>query len=292
MPACEEKPLSAIKKLGIIAGSGVLPARLAAACLKQNIEPFVVAFKGHTDAQTVQNLPHAWVHQGAAGRAMKILRKNGISDLVMIGAMRRPSLSELRPDFKTLAFFTKIGLKALGDDGFLKALRRYLENEGFRLYGAHVFLPDLLMPEGTAGRHQPNAQDWQDIKRGVNVLQTTGHLDIGQAVIVQNGYVLGIEAAEGTDALILRCAALKRKGPGNGVLIKLCKPGQDRDIDLPTIGPQTIKNLIDCGFSGLAVHADHSLIADINNVIALADTGNIFVTGLVPETTGNENDEP
>lgn len=282
MPAREEKSLSVISKIGIIAGAGALPRRVALACKTLGIEPFVVAFKGQADADSVQGLDHVWLHMGAAGRAMEALKKKGVSDIVMIGAMRRPSLSELRPDLKTAAFFARVGMRALGDDGFLKTLRRFLEEEGFRIHGAHEFMPELLAPQGILGRHKPEAEDWRDIKRGIEILRAMGTLDIGQAVIVQNGIVLGVEAAEGTDGLIRRCADLRRKGHG-GVLVKLCKPGQDRDLDLPTTGPQTIKNLVEAGFSGLAIHAGHSLLTDIDGVVELADAGKVFVVGVDPE---------
>lgn len=291
MPAPEENPLTPpparnpdIRTLGIIAGAGEFPRQLAAACRDRGIEPFIVAFRGQTDPQTVEGHRHIWTRPGAAGRTMAALKKNGALDLVMIGAMRRPSLAGLRPDFKALSFFAGLGMKALGDDGFLKALRRFLEKEGFRLHGIHEFMPGLLTPEGILGRAAPGPGDWRDITRGVEILRATGPLDIGQAVIVESGIVLGVEAAEGTDELIRRCAPLRRQKRG-GVLVKLCKPGQDRDLDLPATGPRTVKNLLEHGFSGLAVHAGHSLVLDIENTIALADAGKIFVTGVTPEKT-------
>lgn len=285
MSAAEETSLKTIRKLGIIAGRGSLPRQLALACAARGIEPFIVAFKGQTDAETVQGLRHEYVRMGAAGRAMDVLRNNGVSDIAMIGAMRRPSIAELRPDLKTAAFFAKAGMRALGDDGFLKVLRRFLEEEGFRVHGVHEFMPELLAPEGVIGRFEPQPEDWRDIRRGIEILRATGHLDIGQAAIVQDGIVLGVEAAEGTDALIRRCAGLQRKGRG-GVLVKLCKPDQDRDLDLPTTGPQTVKNMIECGFSGLAVHAGHSLITDVEAVAKLADSGKIFIMGVNPDDAG------
>ncbi len=283
MPAPEEKPLTPpVRRLGIVAGAGSFPRQLANTCESRGIEPFIVAFKGQTDPETTEGHDHIWIRPGAAGRALAVLKKRGALDLVMIGSLRRPSLAELRPDFKTLAFFAKIGMKALGDDGFLKILRRFLEDEGFRVHGAHEFMPELLTPQGVLGGFSPEPGDWSDIARGIEILRITGGQDIGQAVIVQNGIVLGIEAAEGTDELIRRCGVLRRKGRG-GVLVKLCKPGQDRDLDLPATGPQTIKNLIECGFAGLAVHAGHSLMTDIQGTVALADAGKIFVAGVIPE---------
>ncbi len=285
MPAREENRLKSGRglpqKIAIIAGRGLLPSALARSCLSLGLEPLIVAFKGQTDLEPLRGLDHFWIRLGRTGTLLKRLKQEGISDLVMIGGMRRPSLSELRPDWKTLEFFTKYGLSALGDDGFLKALRVFLEKEGFQIHGFQAFMPELLTPEGVLGRHMPQDHDRADILRGVAVLKALAPLDVGQAVLVQNGMVLGIEAAEGTDALILRCAGLKRQGVQGGVLVKLSKTGQDPDLDLPAMGPQTIEHMIQSGLSGVAIEAGASSIVEKERTMALADRNGIFVLGIV-----------
>ncbi|MEO5365335.1 MAG: UDP-2,3-diacylglucosamine diphosphatase LpxI [Magnetococcus sp. WYHC-3] len=276
MPAAEEKQL---KRLGIIAGGGALPLQVLRACRDRGIAPFVVAFTGQTDAATYNDAPHILTRLGAAGTVIGALKKNDIRDLVLIGNMRRPSLLALRPDFKALQFFLKKGLRALGDDGLLRALRKFLEEEGFTIHGAQDFLPELLMPSGRIGKCEPNAAQWQDIKRGIEAALALGAADIGQAVVVQHGEILGTEGKGGTDELIRSCAPLQREGAG-AVLVKLCKPGQDRDLDLPTIGAQTVRNIIEAGFSGLVAHAGQSFLCDREEVTALADRANIFVMGI------------
>ena len=104
-------------------------------------------------------------------------------------------------------------------------------------------------------------------------------MDIGQAAIVESGAVIGVEAVEGTDALIARCAELKKKDKG-GVLVKSCKPQQDKDLDLPTIGPETVEACAKAGLNGIAVHAHQSLITDIDAVRRLADQHKMFVIGI------------
>jgi hypothetical protein len=129
------------------------------------------------------------------------------------------------------------------------------------------------------GKVTPDDQAQQDIARGLSVVKALGEADVGQAVIVQQGIVLGVEASEGTDALIARCAALKREGPG-GVLVKLAKPQQDDRFDLPTIGPETIAAAAKTGLSGIAIEAGRSLVIDRDKVRQLADEAGIFVVGL------------
>jgi DUF1009 family protein len=115
----------------------------------------------------------------------------------------------------------------------------------------------------------------------LKIAQTLGDLDVGQAVIIQEGLILGVEGVEGTDELIRRCGAYRRKGRG-GILIKTCKPGQDRDLDLPTIGPETVKNCAEAGLHGIVFYAGLTLLIDPQEVADLADRHNIFVVGLSP----------
>ncbi|MCB1562339.1 MAG: UDP-2,3-diacylglucosamine diphosphatase LpxI [Alphaproteobacteria bacterium] len=287
MPASQEKQLEPpVKRLGIIAGGGYLPLRLVRACGEQGIEAFIVAFEGQTDPCLVHEHQHIWTRLGAAGTVLSTLRAHEITDIVLIGSIRRPSLAELRPDLKTVEFFTRIGLKALGDSDLLSTLRALLENEGFRVHGIHEFATNLLAAEGVLGKIRPGKADWIDIRRGIEITQNLGGLDIGQAAIVQEGIVLGVEAAEGTDELIRRCKHLKRKGRG-GVLVKMCKPQQDRDLDLPTIGPETLRNAVDTGLSGIAVHAGHSLLLDPEEVAKIADKHKLFVIALSPDNMEN-----
>lgn len=281
MPAPKEKRLNKITDLAIIAGGGDLPERLINACEGKGIEVFVVALEGQTNPNIVKNRNHMWARLGAMGTILKTLKAHEISDMVLIGSVRRPSLMELRPDLKTAEFFAKISLRALGDNDILGVVRKEVESEGFRIHGIHQFADDLLAPEGVIGKHKPKKEDWVDIVRGLEISQDLGALDVGQSVIVQEGIVLAVEAAEGTDELIVRSRHLKRKGRG-GVLVKTCKPQQDRDFDLPTIGPETVRHAADIKLAGIVVHAEQSLIIDIEEVAELANRHKIFVIGVNP----------
>lgn len=270
---------SSIKKLGIIAGGGELPAKLLHACDRSGIETFVVGFKKQTSDTIFSGRPHMKTRLGAAGRIINTLKSHNIRDLVLIGGISRPTLAELKPDMRTIQFFAKVGVKALGDDGLLKALRSELESEGFVIHGVQNFVQDLLTPQGAIARHKPGKADFVDIKRGVTVAREIGRLDIGQAVIVQQGVVLGVEGVEGTDELIKRCTGYRKKGAAP-ILVKLCKPQQDKDLDLPTIGPATILNCANAGLRGIVVQAGMSLLVDPQQVSELADKHKIFVYGL------------
>ena len=270
------------RKLGIIAGGGSIPKLLIDYIKSKQIPHFVLAVEGNADrAHFDETVNHKWIRIGQAGTGFKLLKDEEVQDVVMIGTIHRPTLQELVPDFRTTAFFAKLGLRALGDDGILRALVKEIESENIKVVGVHEIMPDLLTKEGLLTKIKPDKQALADIKRGIEVDLTLGKLDIGQSVIVQQGLVLGVEGIEGTDELIKRCKNYARKGAG-GVLVKLRKPNQDMRIDLPTIGIDTVENAHKSGLRGIAVHAGNALIVDEEKVIKLANKYKMFVIGVNP----------
>jgi len=268
-----------LPKLGILAGGGELPVRLVAACREQGREHFLLGLEGHANPADFPDVPQAWIRLGEAGRGFEILHQQNCIEVVMAGPVRRPTLRELRPDWRTVRFFSRVGMKALGDDSLLRSVISELESEGFRIVGAHSILGDLLAVEGVWGRHAPDEQAEADIARGIEVARGLGLLDVGQSVVVQQGIVLGVEAIEGTDALIARCGGLKRDGDG-GVLVKIAKPGQERRADLPTIGPDTVASCAAAGLRGIAVEAGSAIVVNREEVIRAADQTGLFLTGV------------
>jgi UDP-2,3-diacylglucosamine hydrolase len=266
-------------KLGILAGGGELPGRIIAACRAAERPFFVLAFKDEVDPAILVDAPHAVIRMGAAGEGFRLLHEAGVEELVFAGGVRRPTVTSLRPDWRAAKFFARIGYRALGDNGLLSAVIKELEGEGFRVVGADAILGGDLAPRGAFGRIAPDDRANADIAYGVALARAIGSLDIGQAVVVQQGIVLGVEAIEGTDALLQRCAGLRREGPG-GVLVKLAKPGQERRADLPTIGVRTIQAALAAGLRGVAVEAGGTIVIDRGGVVAAADAAGLFVVGL------------
>jgi DUF1009 family protein len=213
---------------------------------------------------------------GEAGRIIETLKDAGVVDLVMAGGVRRPSLIEIKPDWRGVQLLARIGAGALGDDGLLAAIGRELEREGFRLVGASEILSGAAVAAGVLGRHSPDDTAHADIAHGLKVARVLGLVDVGQAVVVQQGLVLGVEAIEGTDALLARVGPLGREGPG-GVLVKIAKPQQDRRIDLPTIGPATVAAATAAGLRGIAVEAGGAIVLDRAETIAAADAAGLFL---------------
>ena len=268
--------------LGIIAGSGPLPADVARAAQAAGRPVFIIGLEGHAEAALLAPFPHAFMRIGAAARMLALLREKGCRDLVLVGPVKRPSFRDLRPDTEGMRLLSRIGRAAFaGDDGLLKAVIRVLGEEGFRVLGAHEVLAALVGRAGLITKTAPDEQAHSDITRGIAVCRALGAADVGQGCVVQAGIVLAVEAVEGTDAMLSRCGPLAWPGPG-GVLVKLVKPGQDRRADLPTIGEQTVRGAIAAGLRGLAFEGDGTIIVDRDAMIAAADAAGFFILGLEP----------
>ncbi len=267
-------------KLGVLAGRGRLVGAVIKAARERDRDVFVLAFEGETDPAVVTGLPHAWVALGSVGRAIGLLHDAAVDEVVMIGAIDRPSFAGMKVDFRGMKLLAKLGLQTgRGDNSLLSIVANELEEEGFRVLGADQLIEPMLAPLGVMTRVEPSEADERDIALGIEVASTLGALDVGQAVVVQQGLVLAVEAIEGTDALLVRARALRRDGPG-GVLVKMKKPGQDRRADLPTIGDQTVAGAITAGLRGVAVHAGHCLIVERTRALDLADDAGLFVVGI------------
>ena len=244
---------------------------------------FLIGLEGFAEPAVLAPWPHEIIRILAAGRIIAALREHGCKDLVLVGPVRRPSLLGLRPDAEGARILARIGRAAfLGDDGLLAAVVRVFAEEGFRVLGAHDILAEAIGPAGLLSTTAPDARAMADIQRGVEVARALGAVDVGQGCVVQQGIVLAVEAAEGTDAMLARCAGLTWPGPG-GVLVKLVKPGQDRRTDLPTIGPDTIRGAIAAGLRGVAFEAGGTILAQRDEAIAAADAAGLFLLGLDPD---------
>lgn len=265
-------------KLGIIAGDGDLPVKLVQACRNIGREVFVVIFNKSANPYISSGVDYVCQSIGAVGKIIQVLKDAQCIEIVLAGPIKRPKFSEIGLDSRGAAMLPRL-LSAKGDDGLLSIVINELENEGFKVVGADDVLNELLAKKGIMGSYAPKCQDWADIERGIDVVRALGAVDVGQAAVVYQGYILGVEAAEGTNNLINRIVALRQSKEG-GVLVKLRKPGQDRRADLPTIGVETVAYAISAQLSGIAVEAQDTLIIDQDRVIKLADEAGLFIVGV------------
>jgi DUF1009 family protein len=266
-------------KLGMIAGGGDLPATIIEACRAGKRPLFVAAIKGACAPGTVEGTAHMWFEIGAVGQLLDALRRENCRDVVMAGPVKRPEFAALKADWQGIKLLPRVvKAAAKGDNAIFKTLVRFLEDQGFRVIGADDVVAELLAPVGAIGRFAPSGADLADIERGRLVVNALGALDVGQAAVVRQGVVLGVEAVEGTNQLLQRCAELAPSGRA-GVLVKMPKPGQERRVDLPTVGPPTVEHAIAARLNGIAFEAKGVLIMGRDRAVRTADGNELFLFG-------------
>jgi UDP-2,3-diacylglucosamine hydrolase len=272
--------------VGVIAGGGAMPFAVADSLVRRGVTPVLFALRGACDPARLSRFRHHWISVGELGRATKLFRSEGCRDLIFIGTLGRPALSDIRLDWGTLRVLRQVWASFRGgDDHLLSGIGRILERDGFRMVGIKDIAPDLLTPEGCLTRAAPDADASGDIALAREVLAALSPFDIGQAVVVIDRHVVGVEDVEGTDGLLARIASLReqgriRAGEGRGVLVKAPKRGQDLRFDLPTIGPRTVEGAAKAKLAGIAVVAGNTLLAEPQAMIEMADKAGLFVTGV------------
>jgi DUF1009 family protein len=272
--------------IGLIAGGGAMPFAVAESLTARGIHPILFGLKGACDPVRLERFRHHWISVGQVGRAMKLFRSENCRDLVFIGTLVRPALSEIRLDWGTLRVIGRVWAAFRGgDDHLLSGIGRILEEDGFRMVGIRDIAPDLLAPEGCLTSAAPDENAAADIARGRELLRALSPFDIGQAAVVIDGHVVGVEDIEGTDGLLARVARLRKEGriraqTRHGVLVKAPKSTQDLRFDLPTIGPRTVEGAQAAGLAGVAIVAGNTIVVEPQAMIETADAAGLFVTGL------------
>jgi DUF1009 family protein len=271
--------------LAIVAGRGDLPRLLAEDCAARGRRYRVVVFDG---LELSWLAPHPVLRAAyeKPGRLFADLRAAGCGEVTFAGGIARPRLSALRFDWKMLRLAPRLvgGIRS-GDDSTLRLVAGIFEAEGFAVRAPQEILPDLVAPAGQLGRHAPSPADRRDADRAAAIVAALGAADVGQGAVVAGGICLGVESIQGTDALldfVARTPAAVRPG-APGVLFKAPKPGQDRRMDLPAIGPDTLKRAAAAGLAGVAVETGGVMILDHAAAVAAADAAGLFLWGREPD---------
>ncbi len=209
------------------------------------------------------------------------LQELGVTQAVFAGEVHRPRLDPALIDPSTMQLLPRImAAMQQGDDGILREVISLMGEWGISVIGAQDICPDLVAAPGILGPHAPKASDKQDAARGFDILKVTGQADIGQGCIVARGQCLAVEALPGTDAMLAQLSVLRKTHPAlppGGVFCKAPKPGQDRRIDLPALGPETVSAVHACGLHGIAFEAGGVLLIDRDEMQARADALGVFL---------------
>ena len=265
-------------RLAIIAGKGQLPVDIAVAANAGGFDVLILPIRGQADADftAYQNIP---IRLGAIGETRTIMVQHKIEKLVMVGKVVWPSVGAFRPDFDGVKILGKMMTK--GDDNALRHVAAFFAEKGIETMAVDTFLPDRKMPLGLVAGDEPDARSMDTIALGATVLAALGTHDVGQSVIVQNGRVIAIEAAEGSDSMIARAAAFLDPAGGIACLVKMRKSAQDPRLDMPVMGCNTILSAANAGLSLLAIEADSVMLADdIAAIKALCKARDVTLIGI------------
>jgi len=274
-----------MRKLGLIAGGGTLPVSLARHCRTTGREVFVVRLKGFAEPE-LADFPGVDVGLAELGRAIRAMHDAACESVCLAGRVARPDFAQLKPDLRGLAALPgAIAAARRGDDGLLSFMVHEFEKDGFIVEGADEVAGNLTLGPGPLGRCAPGPEHQADVERALSAARAVGALDAGQGAVCCDGLILALEAQEGTDAMLGRVAGLPGEIRGDvsrrrGVLAKVCKPGQEARVDLPTIGPRTVRGASDAGLAGIVGEASRILVLERAEVVALADALGLFVLGV------------
>ena len=278
-------------RLAIIAGGGMLPRYVADAARARGENPYILSLRDES-GEDWSGYDHETASIGNYSVIAETFRRHGVGRVVLSGwVRRRPEWRDIHAPLRTLRIIPSVVRTLLtgGDDAVLKMVIRLIEAEGMRVVGVHEIVPDLLGSKGPLGRIAPDAAAEADIAAAAAAALALGRLDVGQGAVAVGGRVVALEGAEGTDGMLERVAALRAAGRisqrRKGVLVKLCKPGQDLRADLPSIGLQTLQRAKAAGLSGIAVESGRSLVLERAALVQEADAQGLFVTGILPDRT-------
>jgi UDP-2,3-diacylglucosamine hydrolase len=266
--------MTTIGKIGLIAGNGNFPLAFARAAKEKGMQVIAVAHEGETLPELAQLVDGIfWVKVGQLGKLIKIFKEQDVADVLMAGGIKKTRLfGGGMPDMRGMALLAKMIHKK--DDSLLRAVAEELESEGITVRESTLYLDNLLAKPGLLTKRKPSRDEERDIEFGWHMAKEVGKLDIGQTVVVKDQAVLAVEAIEGTDEAIRRGGHLCSQG---AVVVKICKPQQDLRFDLPAVGMQTIKSMIEVKASCLAVEADKTIILDREAVRFEADRAGISI---------------
>lgn len=266
-------------QLGMIAGAGELPEIIAQQTSRDGRSVPTVALSAEVAARLAPYCPTIVQHSpGQLTKIIRALRQHAVRQVVIVGKVpKRLLFASPRADLRAIRILSRA--QDYRDVTLLRALIAEFAREGLEVVEQTRLLGHLLTPSGVLGTRQPSARQWDDVRYGFSLAKQLAALDIGQTVVIRRRTVLAVEAVEGTDAAIQRGCRLGRRG---AVVVKVSRPQQDMRFDVPTVGPQTLQELIAGHATVLAVEAGTTLMIRQPELIATANARRIALLGVSP----------
>ncbi|MEE2694753.1 MAG: UDP-2,3-diacylglucosamine diphosphatase LpxI [Pseudomonadota bacterium] len=270
-----------MKKIVLLTGGGDLPEEVIKNLKKKKIKFFCIGFNNNPISKIIYKYNFKIINFGRIVTELKNLKLDGFSNILLIGNMRRPNLKEIKPDFNTIKLLPLFAHKLLqgGDNNILNFSITQLRKLGFKIADLRKIIPDNFLGLGNQTKVKITKINLSDINKGKMILDNNSKFDIGQSIIVQQGSVIGIEAAQGTDQLIKQSNSYS-KNEIKSTLIKLVKIKQNLKVDLPTIGLTTLKNCKKYCINGIAYSANKTLFIKKNEIINFCNKNDIFLVGI------------
>lgn len=272
--------MSADRPIGLLAGNRLLPLMVAEKARELGRPLVTVGIEGEAEpALEAVSSRYAAIKLGQFKAMTDFFISAGVCDLLMIGGIERDTiLLNYEPDDMFIEILE--GLEDFHTDKILRGITARLEQMGLTLKAVSDLLPELLTAPGVLTAKAPDQDLTADLKVAWRIAKELGRLDVGQTAVVSDRITLAAEAAEGTDAAVIRGAALAGKP---AAVAKVVKPMQDLRLDPPVIGPDTVKVMAQAGVGALAVDARHTLILDRAQTIALADEAGLAIVAWTDE---------
>lgn len=269
----------ALEPIAIFAGRGVLPKILIEECQKNGRRFKVFLLESETYEIDYSTFHPVILPYGAIEKFLAEMRAAEIKNLVFIGAVNKPNFSTLKVDKRGAVLLAKIvANKILGDDAVLRTVMNFLEKEGLKMLRIDELLDCVISQKGVLTQKKPTAENLADIELAAEAIRNFSKFDIGQSIIIAQKQIIAVEALEGTDAMIKRCAELQFDYKNKAILVKMKKSKQSAKADLPTIGVTTIKNCHAAGICGIAIQVNSTLVIEKDFVIKTADDLGMFLS--------------
>tara|TARA_Y100001970_G_scaffold287758_1_gene413198 strand:+ start:53 stop:871 length:819 start_codon:yes stop_codon:yes gene_type:complete len=264
-------------KVGIISGGGPLPLIIGKNLINKKIDVCFFSIKNFCDNKQFNNYENIEIELSSFSSILDSLRNKNINQIVMVGKIKRPSIKDISFDYMTINLIKNFFLESKGDDQLLKTISEFFTKKGFPLFDWKNYCTDLFSSKDHLSINLPSKKAINNMKKGSKIFKIIGKADIGQSLIVQNELILGVECIEGTDELIKRCNNLKKDGD-KGILLKLSKYSQHTNLDVPTIGLETLKKLKYFNYEGIFIEKNNCVILEKTKMINFCNENSLFLS--------------